>query len=168
MKKLMSFILALFMMIGSIGSTVAMASGIDENDNSSEVYELASELKFYFEDVGYLDKDGNYYITNGLLLEERANTGDENAKALLNLYFERQSRSARDFSVCIAKDYFGVYIDLLNGNLWDAFVGYVKGEAWTEAAKIILKVAGKSASKANVVATAGQLAVAAYNCRGEW
>lgn len=84
------------------------------------------------------------------------------------MYFERQNRSIKDFSVCIAKDYLGVYIDLLNGNLWDAFVGYVKGEAWTEAAKIILKVAGKAATKANVVATAGQLAVAAYNCRGEW
>lgn len=70
--------------------------------------------------------------------------------------------------VCIAKDYFGVYIDLLNGNLWNAFVGYVNGKVWIEAAKIILSIAGKSASKANVVATAGQLAVAAYNCRGEW
>lgn len=168
MKKLMSLLLALFMALGSMEPTVAFATDLEENSQNSEVDELVSELKFYFEDVGYLDKDGNYYITNNLLLEERANTGDKNAKVLLNLYFERQNRSAKDFSVCIAKDYFGVYIDLLNGNLWDAFVGYVKGEAWTEAAKIILKVAGKSASKANIVATAGQLAVAAYNCRGEW
>lgn len=168
MKKLISFILALFMTLESIVPTVAMASEINENDNSSEVYELASELKFYFEDVGYLDEDGNYYITNSSLLEDRANKGDENAKVLLDLYFERQNRSAKDFAVCIAKDYLGIYIDLLNGNLWDAFVGYVKGEAWTQAAKIILKVVGKSASKANIVATAGQLAVAAYNCRGEW
>ncbi|WP_105301337.1 hypothetical protein [Anaerococcus marasmi] len=168
MKKLMSFILALFMTLGSIVPTVAMASGVDENDSDSEVYELASELKFYFEEVGYLDKDGNYYITNSSLLEDRANQGDENAKLLLDLYFERQNRSAKDFAVCIAKDYFGVYIDLLNGNLFDAFVGKVKSKAWYEAAKIILKVAGKSASKANIVTTAGEVAVAAYNCRGEW
>lgn len=168
MKKLMSFLLALFITLGSIGPTVAIASGIEENDKSSEVDELASELKFYFEDVGYLDEDGNYYITNSLLLEERANTGDENAKILLDLYFERQNKSAKDFAVCIAKDYFGVYIDLLNGNLFDAFIGKVKSKAWYEAAKIILKVAGKSVSKANIVATAGQLAVAAYNCRGQW
>lgn len=168
MKKLMSFLLALFITLGSIVPTVAMASGIDENDNSSEVYELASELKFYFEDVGYLDKDGNYYISNSSLLEDRANQGDENAKFLLDLYFERQNRSAKDFAVCIAKDYLGVYIDLLNGNGWNAFVGYVNGELWEEAAKIILSIVGKSVSKANVVATAGQLAWAAYNCRGEW
>lgn len=122
----------------------------------------------YLRDVGYLDEYGNYYITNSLLLEERANDGDENAKILLDLYPERQNRSAKNFEVCIAKDYFGVYIDLLNGNLWNAFVGYVNGKVWIEAAKIILSIAGKSASKANVVATAGQLAVATYNYRGQW
>ncbi|MCI5971463.1 MAG: hypothetical protein MRZ08_00350 [Anaerococcus sp.] len=168
MKKLMSLLLALFMALGSMGSTVAFATDLEENSQNSEVDELVSELKFYFEDVGYLDKDGNYYITNNLLLEERANTGDENAKVLLELYFERQNRSAGDFAVCIAKDYLGVYIDLLNGNGWNAFVGYVNGELWEEAAKIILSILGKSVSKANVVATAGQLAWAAYNCRGEW
>lgn len=70
--------------------------------------------------------------------------------------------------MCITNDYFGVYIDFINGKLWDSFLGYVQDEAWTEAAKIVLKMAGKSASRANIVVTAGQLAVAAYNCRGEW
>lgn len=56
----------------------------------------------------------------------------------------------------------------MQGKLWDSFVGYLQSEAWTEAAKIILKIIGKSASKANLIATAGQLALAAFNCRGEW
>lgn len=124
-------------------------------------------MKFYFHDAGYLDDEGNYHIKNTLLLEDKAISGDENARILLDPYFEK-NRSLKDFAVCIAKDYFGVYIDLLNGNLWDAFISEVQSEARDAAAKIVLKALGKSISKLSIISTAGELDVAAYNCRGEW
>lgn len=77
-------------------------------------------------------------------------------------------RVLADFGKCILKDYFGVYIDLIQGKLWDAFIGSVQREAWTESAKIVLKVLGKSVFKANLVAIASQLALAVYNCKAEW
>ena len=43
----MSLLLALFMALGSMGSTVAFATDLEENSQNSEVDELVSELKFY-------------------------------------------------------------------------------------------------------------------------
>lgn len=168
MKKVVSLFLALVMTLVSIIPNVAFAKGEEESQENIEVEKLAFELRFYFEKVGHLDKNGDYQITNASSLRAKAYNGDEYAKTLLDSYYERQNRGAKDFAKCIAKDYFGVYIDLINGNLWNTFVNKIKSKAWNDVAKIILKVLGKSTAKANVIATAGQLAVAAYNCRGKW
>lgn len=105
------------MAIGSTVPTVAFANETEYNVQNAQAQELASELKFYFEEAGFLDEDGYYYITNSSLLKDRAKSGDENAQLLLNSYYEKQSRSVKEFAMCIANDYFGVYIDLIYGKL---------------------------------------------------
>lgn len=168
-KKMLSVLLAFVMMAGFTVPSVVQAQETNvQVENTLAVEELSKELEFYFDEIGHIDDNGNYIINNINPLKERAKAGDETAKDLLEAYNEKMFRSPADFGKCILKDYFGVYIDLVQGKLWDAFIGYVQREAWTEAAKIVLKIVGKSASKANLVATAGQLALAAYNCKAEW
>lgn len=169
MKKMLSLLLAFVMMVGLIVPSVVHAQETNvKAENALAEEELSKELEFYFNEIGHIDDNGNYTINNIVPLKERAESGDETAKSLLEAHNEKMFRSRVDFGKCILKDYFGVYIDLIQGKLWDAFIGSVQREAWTESAKIVLKVLGKSASKANLVAIAGQLALAAYNCKAEW
>ncbi len=167
MKKIISFILVLLMSFMSITPTVAMAKN-KENSQSYELTELESELEFYFEKVGYIDENRNYFIKNIELLEQRVKVGDKNAEALVDLYNNNKDKSVKKFAICVAKDYLGTYIDLLKGKLWDLFIDYVKNEAWEKAAKLLLKVLGKSTSKANIVANVAELALAAYNCHDKF
>lgn len=168
MKKFLSGLLALVMLFGVIGPVGAVYA---QDNKDTEVQEalLAEELKFYFEEVGHFNEDNEYIVTNPELLEDRIENGDEVAKDLYDLYLanrEIQPYGAVDYGKCIIRDYFGMWVDLFNGNLFDLFVGHIKDQAWGAAAKIVLKVAGKSTSNANTLAAAAQLAVSAYNCRG--
>lgn len=163
MKKTLTLMLALLMIFGSI-----MPNALSANSEEYISSELIDEMKFYFKEAGTFDDNGNYIVKDINAIVKKAESGDTMARELAEIYYFKQQRSVSDFAKCILKDYFGVYIDLINGDLWDAFVDHIKDEAWTAAAKIILKILGKSVSKANIVATVGQIAVAAYNCRGEW
>ncbi|HEM5969779.1 hypothetical protein HCC65_08895 [Streptococcus suis] len=53
-------------------------------------------------------------------------------------YIASLMRTPYDFAKCVVSDYFGIFIDIANGRLLDA------------------------------LATAAELAIAAYNCRGKW
>lgn len=130
---------------------------------------LAAELEFYFKEIGKINQNGEYQIVNPQVLRSKALGGDETAKDLYGSYVERvYTRSASDFGMCIVKEYFSPFIDIVNGRSWSAFVGYLKAEAWDQAAILLLKVAGKSTTKANIVSLAGQIAWAAYKCRSKW
>lgn len=170
MKRMLSVLLVFGMMVGLTAPSFVHAQEmvIQQDEYDQAVKELSKALEFYFNEIGHIDAKGNYTINNIRLLKERAQDGNKIAKDLIKSYHEKMLRTPADFGKCIVKDYFGVYVDLIEGKLWDAFVGYLQGEAWTEAAKIILKLLGKSASKANLLVTAGELALAAYNCKGEW
>ena len=177
MKKILSGLLALVMLFGVIAPVGAVYAQDNQDKTDIEVQEalLEEELKFYFEEVGYLNEENEYIVTNPELLEKRIENGDEVAKDLyeLNLAYtsdygdEYQTYGQIDYGYCILRDYFGVYADLISGKLIDSFVGYVQGKAWSAAAKLLIKATGAVASKANIVIMAGQIAVAAYNCRGE-
>lgn len=77
-------------------------------------------------------------------------------------------RSPSDFAKCVLSDYFGIFIDIANGRLLDALAKDLQSETWNRAAITILKLLGKSTSKANVLATAVEVAIAAYNCQEKW
>lgn len=167
-KRILSVLLAILILVGTVLPNRVYAQTISsQTENSDAQKVMEAELQFYFEKVGHFDNDGKYYIDNVALLRDRAQSGNEYALALLSAYSERMEKSPIDFGKCILIDYFGVYIDLIQGNLWDSFVGYIQGKAWEKAAGVVLKILGKSASKANIVATAAQIALAAYNCRGK-
>lgn len=129
-------------------------------------------MELYFNQIGGLDDNGNYVIKDYELLVEVAESGDIYAQDLLLIHDSRANQiksnagafGIESFAMCIARDYFGVYYDLINGNLWEAFKGYVAGKAWDKAAGILVKFLGLSPGWA----TAGQVAVAAYNCRNAW
>lgn len=145
------------------------ASSVIEGVSKEDIDLLASEIEFYFQEVGEINSEGEYQITNPQLLRQKALSGDDTARELYNSYFEKvYYRSASDFGMCIVKDYFSPFIDIINGRYWNAFVGALKSEAWDQAAILLLKVAGKGTSRANIVALAGQLAWAAYKCRSKW
>lgn len=169
MKKILSGLLALVMIFGIIAPVGAVYA---QDNTDIEVQEtlLAEELKFYFEEVGHFNEDNEYIVTNPELLEDRIENGDEVATDLYELYLanqEIQPYGAVSYGKCILRDYFGVYVDLINGNLFNSFVGYVQDKAWTAAAKILVKLTGALGSNANLIVVGGQIAVPAYNCRGE-
>ncbi|MGT2799881.1 hypothetical protein [Streptococcus marmotae] len=161
-----------FPVLSSFPTVVFANEEISSLATDEEVEILSSELEFYFNQVGHIDGNGNYQITNPELLLERANSGDIYAQQLYEAYkiriSKRRKRSAADFGMCVLRDYFGVYIDIANGQFWKAFTMDLENALWEKAAGTVLKLLGKSASKANVLATAGQLALAAYNCRSKW
>ncbi|EHI69120.1 hypothetical protein ACVRY7_01990 [Streptococcus ictaluri] len=175
--KYLSVILLLLISIGTIFSPISVVVSaqtvetemVEYSDN--EIKAVAEELKFYFSEAGYLDDDGVYHVTNPELIKQKADSGSDEVQDLYDLYLSRNApiyyKSGRDFIVCIARDYFGVYIDILNGNVISALQGYVLSQQWERAAFYFLQLIGKSTSKANIVATAGQLAVAVYNCRSK-
>ncbi|MDW8704457.1 hypothetical protein Q7W23_09400 [Streptococcus suis] len=136
--------------------------------SSGDVAILEAELEFYFKEVGYIDGNGVYQITNPNLLLEKAKSGDQNARKLYQGYIASLMRTPYDFAKCVVSNYFGIFIDIANGRLLDALAKDLQSEAWNRAAMTILKLLGKSTSKANVLATAAELAIAAYNCRGKW
>lgn len=94
-------------------------------------------MELYFNQIGGLDDNGNYVIKDYELLVEVAESGDIYAQDLLLIHDSRANQlkssagafGIESFAMCIARDYFGVYYDLINGNLWEAFKGYVAGKA---------------------------------------
>ncbi|HFU4001531.1 TPA: hypothetical protein ACGO3D_001659 [Streptococcus suis] len=174
-NKILVFIMLLSILIPALmgASTPVFANSnensfVAENISQEDVELLASEIEFYFNDVGKLDLNGNYKITNPKLLKQKALSGDEIAQELYNSYFEKvYYRSASDFGMCIIKDYLSPFIDIINGRYWNGFIGAIKSEAWDQAAILLLKVVGKGTTRSNILSLAGQLAWAAYNCRSK-
>ena len=123
---MLAVLLAFVMMVGfTIPSVVQSQETNVKVENALAEGELSKELEFYFNEIGCIDDTENYTINNINPLKERAKLVDETAKSLLEAYNEKMLRSLADFGKCILKDYFGVYIDLVQGKLWDAFIGYV-------------------------------------------
>ena len=83
-KKILLSLAVALITFSSVLSSLTFASEVEEKNYTEEdVYELAKELEFYFEEVGHLDNNGNYHIDNYELLHERAENGDATAQGLI-------------------------------------------------------------------------------------
>ncbi|GAA3721249.1 hypothetical protein GCM10022378_09180 [Salinicoccus jeotgali] len=171
-KKIILSLAIILIASSGILSNVTMASEV-ENFTEEEVKEVAKEMQFYFEEVGKLDKNGNYTIHDYELLKERADSGDETAQGVLaQANYEAQQTGITtygivDYSKCILANYFSTEIAAVNGDLANAIAGAVERGAWMEVARIVLSSIGGSVGKANVVATAGQLVMYTAYCGGQ-
>lgn len=170
MKKKILLLLSTFILIsGGLFSSISYASETNDNFTQKQVEQVAEELEFYFSEVGHIDGNGNYIITNTQLLQEKANQGDETANAVLQSISQStiQPTSWQDYAQCILFEHFGTQIDLLTGDLLDAFISELQSQAWVQAAEIVLKAIGNTATNANAVALSVQLAIAASTCNSE-
>ncbi len=77
---------------------------------------MAAGLEFYFTEIGEVNSNGEYQIVKPQILRSKALGGDTIAENLYGSYFERvYTRSASEFGMCIVKNYFGPFIDIVNG-----------------------------------------------------
>lgn len=172
LKKILFSLAVSLIALSGIFSSLTYASSQTNNSGQNdftqeEINQVADELEFYFEEVGQIDQNGNYSVHNYDLLLEKAESGDETAQALVQQINQAQPASATDYAQCILADYFGTEIALLQGDLVDAVVSEIQSGSWQAAAEIILISIGDTAGKANIVATATQLALAASTCSSE-
>jgi hypothetical protein len=145
-------------------------------DEELEIYtdDLAKELEFYFSEVGYLDENNNYHVTNPELLEEKAKI-NESAKALYEA--SRQQKMVQPYGIkegvsCVVGDQYGWVLDLMDGEYLDAIAAQLANGAYNAAAKILkeaLLLVSKKAGNAVVpVFTVADWAVSLYKCRGSF
>ena len=180
MKKIRIRVMSLFMSLLMIFPALANTAFASENNNtdvSQEEYlqiknDIESQLKLYFDEIGEINQDGNYVVKNPELLKERAESGDEDAKNLYELYILKQNRSVKDGLYCVFDDQYGWIVDLFNGRTLEAIGGYIKDKAWDKAAEIIAPVVAKAlkttTKNVNFAITGVSLAISIYNCRGEF
>ena len=175
MNKLKKIIIPLIVILTLVGVLAPAATTVSANTQSTtehsreDVEELAEALQFYFDDIGHINNEGEYEVINPSLLQERAANGSVADQQLLEMYLAKhaQSRGVVDYGACVITDYFGVYVDLLTGDLLDAFIGHLQSEAWKAAAGILLDVIGETGVTPSAIVTAAQVASAAYSCRDE-
>lgn len=183
-------IILFFVSIMTLGifTPLASAKAVDsqKSSNTTPISELsneeiqdmlAEELEFYFSEVGYLDENNEYHVTNPELLEEKINEGNEAAdtlysKASKNLEPTITTYGSKDFFGCVLGDQFAWVVEMIDGNTLNALASAMQSHAWNTAASILAtalaqvsKVAGASVSIGFTVAS---LAISAYSCRNTW
>ena len=179
-KKLValsSIFISLIMLFTLISPNTITFANSRDFDSEDEIIE--NELKFYFSEVGYLDKNGKYIITNPSILKERADRGDEQANKLYLAYYFKEVKKVDefnkngylDFGKCILYKYLGPVYELMDGKFAEALASQVASDSWRAAGKILKmaiseasKIAGRTIGGAFTVA---ELAYYAYTCRDE-
>lgn len=160
LKKIFIFALSLLLLFPILGQTI-QASAQSDNDVSytqEDVDNLAHELEVYFSEVGHLNNNNEYVISDQESFISKVKSDG------FDMY---QTRGAKEFGICILKDQVGPYLDLLSGDIIGSIANYLKGEAWDEAARLILKYVGLTGKKLNAGVLAAGLAASAFGCRGE-
>lgn len=148
-------------------------SSLTEEEREYYIADLARELEFYFSEVGYLDENNEYHVTNSELLEGKI-SDDESASLL---YQAGQQNNIQVYGVkegitCVIGDQYGWVLDLMDGNYLNAIASQLGSGAYRAAAEILeqalLLVSKKVGSKVVPVMNAADWAVSLYKCRGEF
>lgn len=174
-KKFLVSLAATLIAFSGIFSNLTLATESENNTNDfsqNEVDAVAKELQFYFEEIGHLDENGNYYIHDYERLNEKAKTGDETAQGLIaQINYEDQNQigtqNLEEYVRCILAEQFSTEIALVSGDLVNSVMGAIEDGAWQVAARIVLESIGGVASNANIVALASQLAIYSAYCGGQ-
>ncbi len=148
-----------------------MAKG-NEYSEEQVTQQLVEELKFYFEEVGTMT-DSGYRVENPELLRERAESGDQSALVVYNVYLDNVDKEPSqvatrnaftDYAGCVIENAFGLYIAVIRGDLAEALIGAIQKGLWTQAVTLVAQIAGLSVKSLNIAATAAQIAAAAIVC----
>jgi len=134
--------------------------------------QAVEEFKFYFEEVGTLTDNG-YRVENPGLLKERAESGDQSASVVYNVYLDNIGNESpqfttqnafTDFVQCFIEEAFGYYVALVQGDVAEALVGAIQNGLWDEAVVLVAQITGLTASSLSIAANAAQLAAAGIVC----
>lgn len=174
-KRITTIFLALLLTLTpfcGINTTYAADCNIYETQEYVQLEQkIRDDLQFYFEEVGEFTKDGGYKIKDLGKLKDRAESGDEYALKLYEMYVNKEDRSVKDVIVCAVNDQYQWVVDLMSGRVMDSLEGYIKDKDWDKAAEllapIVAKAVGTTVSKVNAFFAAASIAVSIYNCRGE-
>lgn len=142
----------------------------NEEQNKQEFVEA---MEFYFEEVGTMTDNG-YRMENPELLRKRAESGDEQASVVYDVYLEiinndtppvvTRQITLTSYLQCFIEESFGVYIALIQGDLAEALVAAIEGQLWDEVATLVAQITGLGVGVIGGAATAAQLMVAAFVC----
>lgn len=144
-----------------------MAKG-NEYSEEQVTQQLVEELKFYFEEVGTMT-DSGYRVENPELLKERAESGNESAAVVYNVYLDNVNNVSvqnafTDYVQCVIENAFGVYVAIIRGDLAEALVNAIQDGLWDEAAVLVARITGLALPSVNAAATIAQIAAAAIVC----
>lgn len=143
---------------------------VNEEQNRQEFIEA---MEFYFEEVGSMTENG-YRMENPELLRERAESGDEHASVVYDVYLDvvnndtptitTQQITLTSYLQCFIEEAFGVYIAILQGDLAEALVSAIERQLWDDVAVLVAQITGLGVRAVSGAATAAQLIVAAVVC----
>ena len=118
-----------------------------EEQNTQEFIEA---MEFYFEEVGTMS-DGVYQIENPELLKERAESGDKHASAVYDVYLENIDKEPPQFTTqnaltdyvgCLIEETFGMYVNLIRGDLAEALVSALEDGIWRNVVPLLAQITG--------------------------
>lgn len=190
----MSKIVKLFSLFGVllIGFGVLVSAGTSAYaaEKSNEFLDIEAQekqavesLKFYLEEVGYVDRESHRYVVTDLeAIQKQAElSGPEGivGRFILDNFVQtaggRQKRDLQKYAACVVMNslpFGGVVWDILNReNLMQTLINALQGKNYDYAVKILLNAAEKSLSPAqfakfNAVTIAAGIAINAISCWG--
>ncbi|WP_127849908.1 hypothetical protein [Lacticaseibacillus hulanensis] len=156
----------------------------DTGFTDAQVNAIVDEVNFYFHEVGYIDDNNNYVITNINPLRERALNGDESSQAIVETYeqqtFGEGEKGSVAYLTCIALNSIpGIGEVASFASLIKAYTksnlalgkGTVGAYAIAKAlGKIVVKMgsaASKILAKTSVAGIIGSVVVSMVTCRNE-
>ncbi|OTO02254.1 streptococcin A-M57 [Enterococcus sp. 5B3_DIV0040] len=185
--KLFSFVGVLllgFSVFVSAGTSVYAAEKSNEFfDIETQEKQAVESLKFYLEEVGYVDRESHRYVVTDLeAIQKQAElSGPEGivGRFILDNFVQtaggRQKRDLQKYAACVVMNslpFGGVVWDILNReNLMQTLINALQGKNYDYAVKILLNAAKKSLSPAqfakfNAVTIAAGIAINAVSCWG--
>lgn len=170
-------------LVGAGTSAYAAEKSNEFLDIEAQEKQAVESLKFYLEEVGYVDRESHRYVVTDLeAIQKQAElSGPEGivGRFILDNFVQkaggRQKRDLQKYAACVVMNslpFGGVVWDILNReNLMQTLINALQGKNYDYAVKILLNAAKKSLSPAqfakfNAVTIAAGIAINAVSCWG--
>lgn len=172
-KKIFSIMLTILMLIPLSTPVLSYSyenSNIKFEYEEKEIDDIAKLLELYFSRLGYIDKKGNYIVTDYELLEKLDNKGDLFAKKLkYSNHQVSRLRSLKGLGQCVFNEYFGPFIKFINGSYLKSFERALLQQSWRQAggilARALSEVSKKVGYKVSGAFAIAELGYYVYLCR---
>lgn len=156
------------------------SNGLDEDTREQIKEELAEDLEFYFDTVGYINEDQEYIITDEEAFIQKIESDfnvdideiDEEAKAVLNTSGV-QPASATDYAICVVVNslpFGGVAWEIANATSeLDGFIDALTALNFQVASDMLMNVAGQYLTDAALeelanISLAANIAASVVSC----